>query len=93
MLRVINEPTAASIAYGIDKQKNKEVNIVVFDFGGGTHDVSLLTIDEGVFEVKATGGNTHLGGEDIDNRLVEHFCAEFKRKYQKVYFLNPQQTI
>jgi L1 cell adhesion molecule like protein len=82
VLRIINEPTAAAIAYGLDK-KGGEMNIVIFDFGGGTHDVSLLTIEEGVFEVKATGGNTHLGGEDIDNRLVDHFCQEFKRKHGK----------
>jgi len=82
VLRIINEPTAAAIAYGLDK-KGGEANIVIFDFGGGTLDVSLLTIEEGVFEVKATAGNTHLGGEDLDNRLVDHFAAEFKRKFNK----------
>ena len=76
---IINEPTAAAIAYGLDK-KGGESNIVIFDFGGGTLDVSLLTIEEGVFEVKATAGNTHLGGEDLDNRLVDYFANEFKRK-------------
>ena len=79
VLRIINEPTAAGIAYGLDK-KGGESNIVIFDFGGGTLDVSLLTIEEGVFEVKATAGNTHLGGEDLDNRLVDYFANEFKRK-------------
>ena len=79
VLRIINEPTAAAIAYGLDK-KGGESNIVIFDFGGGTLDVSLLTIEEGVFEVKATAGNTHLGGEDLDNRLVDYFANEFKRK-------------
>lgn len=82
VVRVINEPTAAAIAYGLDK-KNKNVNIIVFDFGGGTLDVSVLNIDEGIFEVKATNGDTHLGGEDLDNIIVEHFVQEFKRKYDK----------
>jgi L1 cell adhesion molecule like protein len=82
VLRIINEPTAAAIAYGLDK-KGGEQNIIIFDYSGGTLDVSLLTIDDGVFEVKATAGNTHLGGEDLDNRLVDHFCAEFKRKSGK----------
>src|SRR5699024_5727457 len=67
--RIINEPTAAAIAYGLDK-KAGEKNILIFDLGGGTFDVSLLTIDEGIFEVKSTAGDTHLGGEDFDNRLV-----------------------
>ena len=79
VLRIINEPTAAAIAYGMDK-KSGEKNIVVFDLGGGTFDVSLLTIDNGVFEVVATAGDTHLGGEDFDQRLVEHFCKIFKKK-------------
>merc|ERR1711971_431157 len=69
--RIINEPTAAAIAYGLDK-KDQERNIMIFDLGGGTFDVSILTIEAGVFEVKATAGNTHLGGEDFDNRLVDH---------------------
>ena len=77
---IINEPTAAAIAYGLDK-KGGESNVVIFGFGGGcTIDVSLLTIEEGVLEVKATTGNTHLGGEDLDNRLVDYFANEFKRK-------------
>ncbi|KAI9336204.1 hsp71-like protein [Zopfochytrium polystomum] len=83
VLRIINEPTAAAIAYGLDKQHKGEKNVLIFDLGGGTFDVSLLTIEEGVFEVKATAGDTHLGGEDFDNRLVEHFIQEFKRKFKK----------
>jgi heat shock protein 5 len=79
VLRIINEPTAAAIAYGMDK-KSGEKNIIVFDLGGGTFDVSLLTIDNGVFEVVATSGDTHLGGEDFDQRLVEHFQKIFKKK-------------
>jgi L1 cell adhesion molecule like protein len=81
VLRIINEPTAAAIAYGLDKKKKGETNILIFDLGGGTFDVSLLTLDEGIFEVKATAGDTHLGGEDFDNRMVNHFVQEFKRKY------------
>lgn len=77
VLRIINEPTAASIAYGLDSKTKGEKNVLIFDLGGGTFDVSLLTIDEGIFEVKATSGDTHLGGEDFDNRLVEYCCAEF----------------
>ena len=74
VLRVINEPTAAAIAYGLDKKSSsKEKNILIFDLGGGTFDVSILNIDGGVFEVKATAGDTHLGGEDFDNRMVNHF--------------------
>ncbi|GAA5977722.1 hypothetical protein JCM10908_005070 [Rhodotorula pacifica] len=83
VLRIINEPTAAAIAYGLDKKSEGEKNVLIFDLGGGTFDVSLLTIEEGIFEVKATAGDTHLGGEDFDNRLVTHFCAEFKRKNKK----------
>lgn len=80
VMRIINEPTAAAIAYGLDKKGKGEKNILIFDLGGGTFDVSLLAIDEGIFEVKATAGNTHLGGEDFDNKLVE-FCAnDFQRK-------------
>jgi heat shock protein 1/8 len=82
VLRIINEPTAAAIAYGLDK-KGKEKNVLIFDLGGGTFDVSLLTIEEGIFEVKATAGDTHLGGEDFDNRMVEYFVQEFKRKFRK----------
>ena len=83
VLRIINEPTAAAIAYGLDKKSGGERNILIFDLGGGTFDVSILTIDDGIFEVKATAGDTHLGGEDFDNRLVNHFALEFKRKYKK----------
>ena len=85
ILRIINEPTAAAIAYGLDKKKssNKESNVLIFDLGGGTFDVSILTIDGGIFEVKSTAGDTHLGGEDFDNRLVDHFVTEFKRKHKK----------
>ena len=79
VLRIINEPTAAAIAYGMDK-KSGEKNIVVFDLGGGTFDVSLLTIDNGVFEVVSTAGDTHLGGEDFDQRLTDHFIKIFKKK-------------
>jgi L1 cell adhesion molecule like protein len=83
VLRIINEPTAAAIAYGLDKKGAGEKNVLIFDLGGGTFDVSLLTIEEGIFEVKATAGDTHLGGEDFDNRLVNHFVQEFKRKNKK----------
>ncbi|KAG0747782.1 hypothetical protein G6F57_001016 [Rhizopus arrhizus] len=83
VLRIINEPTAAAIAYGLDKKSKGETNVLIFDLGGGTFDVSLLTIEEGIFEVKATAGDTHLGGEDFDNRLVDHFIQEFKRKFKK----------
>jgi L1 cell adhesion molecule like protein len=82
-LRIINEPTAACIAYGLDANDKHEKNVLIFDCGGGTHDVSLLSVDDGVFEVIATAGNTHLGGEDFDNRLVTHFATEFKRKHKK----------
>ena len=83
VLRIINEPTAAAIAYGLDKKQEGEKNVLIFDLGGGTFDVSLLTIEEGIFEVKSTAGDTHLGGEDFDNRLVNHFSNEFKRKHKK----------
>ncbi|OCH85313.1 heat shock protein 70 [Obba rivulosa] len=90
VLRIINEPTAAAIAYGLDKKGVGERNVLIFDLGGGTFDVSLLTIEEGIFEVKATAGDTHLGGEDFDNRLVNHFVQEFKRKYKKDLSSNPR---
>lgn len=80
MLRIINEPTAAAIAYGLDSKSAQEKNVLIFDLGGGTFDVSLLTITGGVFLVKATSGNTHLGGEDFDNNLYNHFEQEFKKK-------------
>ena len=82
VLRIINEPTAAAIAYGLDK-KNKEQNILVFDLGGGTFDVSILTIDSGVFEVVSTAGDTHLGGSDFDQRIMEYFIKLIKKKYNK----------
>ena len=82
--RIINEPTAAALAYGLDKNLSGEKNVLIFDLGGGTFDVSILTIDDGsLFEVRSTAGDTHLGGEDIDNRMVNHFVEEFKRKYKK----------
>jgi len=90
VLRIINEPTAAAIAYGLDKKAAGESNVLIFDLGGGTFDVSLLTIDDGIFEVKATAGDTHLGGEDFDNRLVNHFTQEFKRKHKKDMTGNPR---
>lgn len=80
VLRIINEPTAAAIAYGLDKKVSSEKHVLIFDLGGGTFDVSVLTIEEGIFEVKATAGDTHLGGEDFDSRMVNHFIQEFKRK-------------
>ena len=84
VLRIVNEPTAAALAYGLDKNLSGEKNVLIFDLGGGTFDVSILTIDEGsIFEVKATAGDTHLGGEDFDNRMVNHFVQEFKRKHRK----------
>jgi L1 cell adhesion molecule like protein len=83
VLRIINEPTAAAIAYGLDKRSGTEKNILIFDCGGGTFDVSILTIEDAVFEVKATAGDTHLGGEDFDTIMVEYFMDEFKRKYKK----------
>merc|ERR1712054_305787 len=89
VLRIINEPTAAAIAYGLDK-KGPEKNVLIFDLGGGTFDVSLLSIEEGIFEVKATAGDTHLGGEDFDNRLVDHFVEEFKRKNKRDIRDNPR---
>jgi len=83
VLRIINEPTAAAIAYGLDKKVGGERNVLIFDLGGGTFDVSVLTIEDGIFEVKSTSGDTHLGGEDFDNRMVNHFVEEFKRKHKK----------
>ncbi len=80
VLRIINEPTAAAVAYGLDNSSKGEKNIVVFDCGGGTHDVSVLSLDDGVFEVKATGGDTHLGGSDFDQAIVDWAAAEFKKK-------------
>ncbi|KYO18542.1 hypothetical protein Y1Q_0014804 [Alligator mississippiensis] len=85
VMRIINEPTAAAIAYGLDKKGARagEKNVLIFDLGGGTFDVSILTIEDGIFEVKSTAGDTHLGGEDFDNRMVTHFVEEFKRKHKR----------
>jgi L1 cell adhesion molecule like protein len=83
VLRIINEPTAAAIAYGLDKKTEKEQNVLIFDFGGGTFDLSILSIDGGIFEVKVTAGDTHLGGSDIDNLIVDYLCDEFKKKFKK----------
>ena len=80
--RIINEPTAAALAYGLNNESDTEKNVLIFDCGGGTHDVSVLSIDAGIFEVKATAGDTHLGGEDIDDMVVAHFKAEFKKKFR-----------
>merc|ERR1719356_293653 len=88
-MRIINEPTAAAIAYGLDK-KGKEQNILVFDLGGGTFDVSVLTIDNGVFEVVSTNGDTHLGGEDFDQRILDYFMKLIKRKYSKDVSKDPR---
>ncbi|XP_060185563.1 heat shock 70 kDa protein 4-like [Lycium barbarum] len=92
VLRIINEPTAAAVAYGLDKKANStgKKNVLIFDLGGGTFDVSLLTIEEGIFEVKATAGDTHLGGEDFDNRMANHFVQEFKNKNKKDISGNPR---
>ena len=83
VLRIINEPTAAAMAYGLDKKVSGERNVLIFDLGGGTFDVSILRIEDGIFEVRSTAGDTHLGGEDFDNRLVSYFAEEFKRKTKK----------
>ncbi|XP_026387453.1 probable mediator of RNA polymerase II transcription subunit 37e [Papaver somniferum] len=99
ILRIINEPTAAGIAYGLfhqvpdvtsKKKKKKKKNFLVFDLGGGTFDVSILTIKGGIFDVKATAGDNHLGGEDFDNRMVDHFVQDFKRKHNKDISGNPR---
>nr|AHG94986.1 hsp70-1 [Aphis glycines] len=91
VMRIINEPTAAALAYGLDKNLKGERNVLIFDLGGGTFDVSVLQIDEGsIFEVKSTAGDTHLGGEDFDNRLVAHLADEFKRKCKKDVHSNPR---
>lgn len=90
VMRIVNEPTAAALAYGLGKDDDTEKNVLIFDFGGGTFDVSLLTLDEGVFEVVATAGDTRLGGEDLDSRLVNHFVSDFKRKYKKDITTNPR---
>ena len=83
VLRIINEPTAAAIAYGLDKKGKGEKNILIYDLGGGTFDVTVMTIEDGIFEVRSTAGDTHLGGEDFDRRMMEHFIQDFKRKHKK----------
>ncbi|KAM9230637.1 LOW QUALITY PROTEIN: heat shock cognate 71 kDa protein-like [Dugong dugon] len=83
VLRITNEPTAAAIAYGLDKKVGAERNVLIFYLGGGTFGVSVLSIEDGIFEVRSTAGDTHLGGEDFDNRIVNHFIAEFKCKHKK----------
>lgn len=83
VLRIINEPTAAAIAYGLDNKSEEERNIIIYDVGGGTLDVTLLSIDDGIFEVKATHGDSHCGGEDFDNNMVEYFVQEFKRNHKQ----------
>ena len=91
VLRIINEPTAASLAYGLDKNKDSgEKTILIYDLGGGTFDTSILTIEDGIFEVLSTAGDTHLGGEDFDNKIVDYFCLEVKRKLKKDVKTNPR---
>jgi L1 cell adhesion molecule like protein len=90
VLRIINEPTAAAIAYGLDKLGEKAKNVMIFDCGGGTHDLSVLNIDEGVFEVLSTAGDTHLGGEDFDNALVDYCTVEFEKKTKANIKSNPR---
>lgn len=90
VLRIINEPTAAALCYGLNDDKDNESNVLVFDYGGGTLDVSILCIDDGIFEVKATAGDCHLGGCDLDNTLYEYFLQDFKRKHKKDLTVNPR---
>ena len=92
IIRIINEPTAAAMAYGLNTGSKNEKNVLIYDIGGGTFDVSLLNIDDGIFEVIATSGDCHLGGEDFDNRLVNHFMQEFKRKNRKDLSNNPRSV-
>ncbi len=92
VLRIINEPTSAAIAYGLNKCDSGERNVLIFDLGGGTFDVSLLTIDDGLFEVRATNGDTHLGGEDFDNKLVE-FCSSQFYKQTKIDIRNDKRAL
>jgi len=93
VLRIINEPTAAALAYGLDRKKAGEQNVLIFDCGGGTHDVSLITIDDGVFEVKATAGDTHLGGEDFDSAMVDWCVQEFQKKNKNVDVKNNNRAL
>jgi len=90
VLRIVNEPAAAAVAYGLEKETTGERNVIVLDLGGGTFDVTLLTIEEHIIEVKATAGDAYLGGEDFDNRLVDHFATEFKRKHKKDITSDPR---
>ncbi|PHT49749.1 putative mediator of RNA polymerase II transcription subunit 37c [Capsicum baccatum] len=92
MMHIINEPTTATIAYSLDDKETSvgSKNVLIFDLGGGTFDVSLLTIDEGIYKVKVTAGDIHLGGEDFDNRMVNYFILEFKRKNKKNISVNPR---
>ena len=92
VLRIINEPTAAAIAYGLDKKTGSEKNVLIFDLGGGTFDVSILSIDDGVFEVKSTAGDTHLGGEDFDLRIMDYLADEF-RKDQGIDIRNDKMAL
>ncbi|KAH7823497.1 putative cytosolic heat shock 70 protein [Monocercomonoides exilis] len=92
VLRIINEPTASAIAYGLDKKKESEMNVLIFDYGGGTLDVSILCLDSGVFEVKASAGDIHCGGEDLDNILTHFMADEFKRKYKKDMMSNSRSV-
>ncbi|CAF4604334.1 unnamed protein product, partial [Rotaria magnacalcarata] len=80
VLRIINAPTLAAIAYGLNSKVSAVCNVLIFDLGGGTLNVSILTIEEGIYEVKSTAGDTHCGGEDFDDRMVQHFIQEFKTK-------------
>ncbi len=93
VIRIISEPTAAAIAYGLDKNNRGERNVLIYDCGGGTFDVSLLALDDGIFEVKATSGDTHLGGEDFDGRMVRHLASEFKRKNKMDITENPRAML
>jgi heat shock protein 1/8 len=90
VLRIINEPTAAALAYGLNDEKKNEQNVLIYDLGGGTFDVSILTLNDGLFQVKSTNGNTHLGGEDFDDNMVKYFIGEFSRKHGRDLSRNPK---
>ena len=81
ILRVVNEPTAAALAYGLDKKRDGETKVLVYDLGGGTFDVSIVAIEDGVFEILSTAGDTHLGGEDFDNRVIEHLLSLYEKRH------------
>ena len=89
VIKILNEPTAAALSYGLDRKDKADRNVLIFDCGGGTHDTSILNISDGFFEVKATCGDSHLGGADFDNALLNHFAQEFKKKYKKDISTNP----